>query len=68
MIPRRLQGRVTEEWKYLQQDRFRTAIYGFNEMCLAGTKLVKAAGILRIPVYATEQNPKIGHILTYLYF
>ena len=46
----------------IQQERFRNAIYGFNEMVLASTKMVKAAGILKIPVYATEQNPKIGAI------
>ena len=42
-----------------QQERFRTAIHGFAEMVLASSKMVKAAQILSIPVFATEQNPKI---------
>ncbi|KAK9900073.1 Isochorismatase hydrolase [Cystobasidium minutum MCA 4210] len=40
------------------QERFRNAIYGFEAMVLASTKMVKAASILEIPVFATEQNPK----------
>merc|ERR1712093_196373 len=40
------------------QDKFRQAIYGFSEMVLASTKLVKGAQILEIPIFTTEQNPK----------
>lgn len=43
-----------------QQERFRGAIYGFEAMVAASTKMIKAASILEIPVFATEQNPKIS--------
>ena len=35
---------------HTQQERFRNAIYGFPEMVAASKKMVKAAGLLEIPV------------------
>jgi len=40
------------------QERFRSAIYGFDDMVGACVKLVKAAELFNFPIIATEQNPR----------
>ncbi|KDN39930.1 Isochorismatase hydrolase [Tilletiaria anomala UBC 951] len=40
------------------QERFRSAIWNFDHVTSAGVKLLKAAKVLELPVYTTEQNPK----------
>ncbi|KAJ3483722.1 hypothetical protein NLI96_g6126 [Meripilus lineatus] len=40
------------------QSRFRPAIYGFEEVVLTASRMLKVAKVLEIPVLATEQNPK----------
>lgn len=40
------------------QERFRSAIYGFDELVLTINKTLKVAKVLNIPVIVTEQNPK----------
>ena len=40
------------------QERFASAIYSWDHVIATGEKILKAAGILNLPVYTTEQNPK----------
>lgn len=40
------------------QSRFRPAIYGFEEVVLTASRMLRVAKVLEIPVLATEQNPK----------
>lgn len=40
------------------QERFRSAIYGFDELVSTINKTLKVAKVLNIPVIVTEQNPK----------
>ncbi|KIJ70413.1 hypothetical protein HYDPIDRAFT_105126 [Hydnomerulius pinastri MD-312] len=40
------------------QTRFKTAIYGFDELVLTINKMLKVAKVLGVPVVVTEQNPK----------
>ncbi|KAH7916713.1 Isochorismatase-like protein [Hygrophoropsis aurantiaca] len=40
------------------QTRFKTAIYGYDELILAANKMIKIAKVMDIPVVVTEQNPK----------
>ncbi|AAW43397.2 conserved hypothetical protein [Cryptococcus deneoformans JEC21] len=40
------------------QERFRSAIYGFDAMTSSICKLVKATRVLEVPTFVTEQNPK----------
>ncbi|KAL4075686.1 Isochorismatase-like protein [Scleroderma yunnanense] len=40
------------------QERFRSAIYGYDEIVLTINKILKVAKLLNIPVIVTEQNPK----------
>ncbi|KIK99712.1 hypothetical protein PAXRUDRAFT_822482 [Paxillus rubicundulus Ve08.2h10] len=40
------------------QIRFKTAIYGFDEVVLTINKMLRVAKVLDIPVMVTEQNPK----------
>ncbi|ORY34941.1 Isochorismatase hydrolase [Naematelia encephala] len=40
------------------QERFRSAIFGFDAMVGTISKMVKAAQLLEIPVITTEQNPR----------
>ncbi|KAF8556246.1 Isochorismatase hydrolase [Imleria badia] len=41
------------------QTRFRSAIYGFDELVATCNKMIKVAKVLDIPVIATQQNPKV---------
>ncbi|KAN0097791.1 Isochorismatase-like protein [Tylopilus felleus] len=41
------------------QTKFKTAIYGFDELVLTCNKMLKLAKVLGIPVVATEQNPRV---------
>ncbi|KAG1756105.1 Isochorismatase-like protein [Suillus lakei] len=40
------------------QTRFKSAIFGFDELVLTINKMLKIAKVLEIPVIVTEQNPK----------
>ncbi|ODO00658.1 hypothetical protein L198_02981 [Cryptococcus wingfieldii CBS 7118] len=40
------------------QERFRSAIYGFEPLTASICKLVKASQVLGIPNFVTEQNPR----------
>ncbi|WWC93053.1 uncharacterized protein L201_008017 [Kwoniella dendrophila CBS 6074] len=40
------------------QERFRSAIYGFDHMKSTVCKMIQAAKIVQIPTLITEQNPK----------
>lgn len=40
------------------QEKFRKAIYGFDELVLASQKVLKAASVLSLPVYVTTQNKR----------
>lgn len=40
------------------QERFRTAIANFDQITATSARLLKAASILQLPVFTTEQNPK----------
>lgn len=40
------------------QEKFRRAIYGFDELVLATQKVLKAASVLNMPVYVTTQNKR----------
>ncbi|KAH7930269.1 Isochorismatase hydrolase [Leucogyrophana mollusca] len=40
------------------QTRFKTAIYGYDELVLTANKMLKIAKVLEIAVVVTEQNPK----------
>lgn len=40
------------------QERFATAIHSWDNVIKTSHKMLKAAQILRMPVYATEQAPK----------
>ncbi|WRT69462.1 uncharacterized protein IL334_006448 [Kwoniella shivajii] len=49
------------------QERFRSAIFGFDQMTGTIQKMLKVAKILEIPTLATEQNPKaLGSTITEL--
>lgn len=57
MIPR-LEQASTAIFLCDVQERFATAIDSFDHMVNASSKLLRGAGILQIPVFATEQAPK----------
>ncbi|KIR29524.1 hypothetical protein I307_01432 [Cryptococcus deuterogattii 99/473] len=40
------------------QERFRSAIHGFDAMTSSICKLIKATQVLEVPTFVTEQNPK----------
>lgn len=40
------------------QERFANAIYSFESVVKTANKMIKAASILKLPVYTTEQAPK----------
>lgn len=42
------------------QERFANAIYSFESVVKTANKMIKAAAILKLPVYTTEQAPKGG--------
>ncbi|KAF8855874.1 Isochorismatase hydrolase [Acephala macrosclerotiorum] len=43
------------------QEKFRTAIWNYDKVILTTQKMLKAASVLNIPVYATTQNrPRLG--------
>lgn len=43
------------------QERFATAIHSWDHVVKTSQKVLKAAQILQLPVYATEQAPKGEH-------
>ncbi|XP_065674666.1 isochorismatase domain-containing protein 2 [Hydra vulgaris] len=46
------------------QEKFRSSIQYFSEICVVAQRLVTAANLLDIPVVGTEQYPKgLGHIV-----
>lgn len=40
------------------QERFKTAIANFDQVTNTAARMLKAANILQVPVFTTEQNPK----------
>ncbi|GAC77291.1 mitochondrial associated endoribonuclease MAR1 [Moesziomyces antarcticus T-34] len=42
------------------QERFRTAIANFDLITNTSARMLKAASILDVPVFTTEQNPKVA--------
>ncbi|CAD6902786.1 unnamed protein product [Tilletia controversa] len=40
------------------QERFKTAIHGFDHVVNSTSKVLRAAQILELPVFTTEQNPR----------
>ncbi|CZR61585.1 related to isochorismatase family hydrolase [Phialocephala subalpina] len=43
------------------QEKFRTAIWNYDKVILTTQKMLKAASVLNIPIYATTQNrPRLG--------
>lgn len=40
------------------QERFKTAIANFDQITNTSARMLKAAHILQLPVFTTEQNPK----------
>lgn len=47
------------------QERFKTAIANFDLITNTSARMLKAANILDVPVFTTEQNPKGEHIHTH---
>lgn len=47
------------------QERFKTAIANFDLITNTSARMLKAAKILDVPVFTTEQNPKGEHIHTH---
>jgi nicotinamidase-related amidase len=45
------------------QERFRTAIANFDLITNTSARMLKAASILDVPVFTTEQNPKGASLL-----
>ncbi|KAL9936963.1 hypothetical protein V8E36_004198 [Tilletia maclaganii] len=54
----RISARSTAVFVCDMQERFRTAIHGFDHVVNASAKVLCAAQILQLPVFTTEQNPK----------
>ncbi|PUU72650.1 Isochorismatase-like protein [Tuber borchii] len=65
-----LRGRINNPVLFVcdLQEKFRTAIYGFDRCVLTAQKLLKASQILQIPTYATTQNSsKLGPLVPELH-
>lgn len=51
------------------QERFKTAISNFDLITNTSARMLKAAKILDVPVFTTEQNPKgMSATLTHIFF